>query len=347
MFRLKSGSLTLTLLVSVLVGSTAFAQRRGSSSIPSSTEIQVQVSYTDERHAGQQIEVDLLNDQSITVSQTFTDSEGHASFQISGGGVFRVRASGQDIETTVSEMVSLQATDRSTMIWLHVQQKPGATIDYGANSSITSANDLQVPSNARKSFTKGMDAFQHHDYQKALDLFEKAVAAYPQYDAAYDNLGVAYMQLKQTDKARQAFEHAVQLNDKNADAERNYARILIGSKEYPLAIDILKKSLMVDPQNPSALTMVSIAQFQTHDFDGALQSALKVHQVPHQGYALAHFVAGRSYEVKHQYPQATAEYETYLKEDPKGSQAEQARNALTRVTASSSSATTQSSASPQ
>lgn len=347
MCRLKSAPLTLTLLVCVLPGSMAFGQRRSGSTIPSTTEIQVGVSYADERHVGQQVEVDLLNEQSIPVSQAFTDSEGRAVFQISGGGVFRVRAAGNDIETTVSDAVSIQPSDRSSIIWLHVQQKSGATIDNGSNSGITTANDLKVPSDARKSFTKGMDAFQHHDYQKAADLFQKATAAYPQYDVAYDNLGVAYMQLKQPDKAREAFEHAVQLNDKNADAERNYARLLIAGKEYPLAVEVLKKSLMVEPQNPSALMMVSIAQFQTRDFDGALQSALKVHQVPHQGYALAHYVAGRSYEVKHQYPQATAEYETYLKEDPKGSQAQQARNALTRVMASSSGANPQSSASPQ
>ena len=346
MRRLKSFSLTLTLLASVLVGSTAFAQRRGGTSIPSSTEIQVRVSYTDERHVGEQIEVDLLNEQSITVGQTFTDSEGHATFQITGGGVFRVRASGQDIETTVSDAVSIEPSDRSSMIWLHVQQKPGVTVDNGTNSGVTAANDLKVPSEARKSFAKGMEAFQHHDYQKAVDLLQKATTAYPQYDVAYNNLGVAYMQLKQLDQARQAFQRAVALNDKNADADRNYGRLLIASKEYPQAVEVLEKSLMVDPQNPSALMLVSIAQFQIHDFDGALQSALKVHQVPHQGYALAHYVAGRAYEVKHEYPQAAAEYEAYLKEDPKGSQAQQVRSALTRMTASSR-ATTQSGASPQ
>ncbi len=347
MRRLESASLTFIFLVCVLAGSTAFAQRRGGGSIPSNTDIQVRVTYPDERHVGTQIEVDLLNEQSITVGQTFTDSEGHATFQIGGGGVFRVRASGNDIETTVSDAVSIQPTDRSAMIWLHVQQKPGATVDNGTNSGITTANDLKVPSDARKSFAKGMDAFQHHDYQKAVELLQKATTAYPQYDVAYNNLGVAYMQLRQSDKGRQAFERAVQLNDKNADADRNYGRLLVANKEYPLALEVLQKSLMVDPQNPSALMMVSIAQFQTHDFDGALQSALKVHQVPHQGYALAHYVAGRAYEVKHEYPQAEAEYKTYLKEDPKGSEADMVRKALTRMTAGGGSATSQSGASPQ
>ena len=346
MCRLKAAFLTLTLLVSVFTGSVAFAQRRSGANTNTPKEIQVRVSLTDEQHVGAQIEVDLLNQQSITVAQAFTDSEGRATFQVSGGGIYRARASGNSIETTVSEAINVQPNDLSAMIWMHVQPKAGAEADNAGNSGMTTANELKVPPDARKSFNKGLDALQHHDYQKAADLFQKAVTTYPQYDAAYDNLGVAYMQLKQTEKAREAFERAVKLNDKNADADRNYGRILLANKEYAQAVDVLKKSLMVDPQNPSALLMVSIAQFQTHDFDGALQSALKVHQLPHEGYALAHYVAGRSYEVKHEYAQATTEYETYVKEDPKGSQVEQARDALAHMTASSSGATT-SGASPQ
>ena len=65
----------------------------------------------------------------------------------------------------------------------------------------------------------------------------------------------------------------------------------------------------------------------------ALQNALKVHQLPHEGYAVAHYVAGRAYELKQQYQKATAEYETYLRESPDGPEARQVRNALARVTA--------------
>jgi len=180
---------------------------------------------------------------------------------------------------------------------------------------------------------KGMEALYRHDFPKAAELFEKATVAYPQYDAAYDNLGVTYMQLGQPDKAREAFERAVQLNDKNADADRNYARLLMTNREYPRALNLLNQSLIVDPQNPSALALVSIVQLETGDIDGALRSALKVHQLQHEGYAVAHYVAGRAYEVKQQFQNATSEYETYLRESPDGPEGKQVRNALARVTA--------------
>src|SRR5271166_1829668 len=322
MSRLKSASLAL--LVSCFVCPVSFAQRRPSATTV--TEIQVHVSYSNEQRVGPQVQVDLLNGQGVPVAQTFTDSEGVAVFHITGGGVYRARASGTDVEQTVSDSVNVES-GQVALIWMHVKQKAGAaaSADTKTNTSTaatTTANELRIPADATKSFMKGMEALYRHDYQKAVELFEKATTAYPQYDAAYNNLGATYMQLGQTDKARAAFERAVQLNE----------------KDYARASELLNKALVIEPQDPASLTLMSIVQLKTGDVDAALQNALKVHQLAHEGYAVAHYVAGRAYETKQQYPKATAEYETYLRESPDGPEAQQVRSALTRVTASASTA---------
>ena len=347
MCRMKAPSLAL--LISLLGCPLAFAQ--GRTTTPIATEIQVRVAYSNERPVGQQIEVELLNEQSVPMGQTFTDSEGRAAFHVmvnSGNGVFRVRASGIDIESNTSDAIVVNPGDRTVMAWVHVQQKAGAatSTDSSATKATTTANELRVPADAKKYFMKGMEALYQHDYPTAIDSFQKAVAAYPLYDAAYDNLGVTYMQLGQTGKARAAFEHAVELNDKNADADRNCARLLLTDKDNARAIELLNKALTIEPQDPASLTLISVAQLRTGDVDAALQNALKVHQLQHEGYALAHYVAGRAYEVKQQYPKAAAEYEAYLQESPQGPEAQQVRSALARVTASASTAH-QSSTTPQ
>ncbi len=338
MFRLTLASLAL--LVSLAACPVAFAQGRTGST--TAVEIQVHVSYADERPAGQQVQVDLLNEESVPIDQTFTDSEGRASFRVktSSGGVFRVRASGPGVEPGMSDPISVSVGDRTAIAWVHVQQKPGAatgnTTSTSSPAAVTTANELRIPGDAKKYFMKGMECLYRHDYPKAVDSFEKAVASYPQYDAAYDNLGVTYMQLGQTGKARAAFERAVQLNGKNADADRNYARLLMAGQDNARAIQLLNQALAVEPQDPTSLTLLSVAQLRTGDVDAALQSALKVHQLPHENYALAHYVAGRAYEEKQQYQKATGEYETYLRESPDGPEARQVRSALARVTASAS-----------
>jgi superkiller protein 3 len=197
---------------------------------------------------------------------------------------------------------------------------------------MASASQLKVPLAARKSFDKGVEALQRKEYSRAVDSFQKATVAYPQYDAAFDNLGVALMNMGQIEQARAAFQRAVQLNDKNADADRNYARLLIGDKQYAAAKDFLQKALIVDPQDPSSLTLLAVTQFKTGDYDGALESAMKVHKISHEGYAIAHYVAGRAFENKHEYENAATEYQLYLQESPNGPEAAQVRTSLARVT---------------
>jgi len=328
-------SVSLAFLLSIFTCLVAFAQGTAPR-----IEVQVHVSYGNDRPVSQQLQIDLLNAQGTPVGQTFSDSTGQAVFYISGGGIFRARASGADIEDVVSDAVSIAPQDRLAYIWVRVRPKAGATSANASNAgaAVTTANELRIPADAKKSFMKGMEALYRHDYQQAVEQFEKAITTYPQYDSAYDNLAVTYMQLGQTGKARAAFERAVQLNDKNADADRNYARLLITNQDYARAEELLNKALVIEPQDPTSLTLISIAQLRTGDVEGALENALKVHQVPHQGLAIAHYVAGRAYEQKQQYQKATAEYETYLRESPDGPEVQQVRNALARVTANASAA---------
>ena len=332
MFRSKSALLALGF--SLFVSSVAFAQR-GSRSQPNQVEIQVHVTYPNERAAPQQLQVDLQSSSGATIMQTFTDDLGQADFHLTGSGNFRVKVSGTDIDDAVSDLVQITQEDHFTLVQVQVHPKsdPGSN-SKPANAAMTSASQLKIPSAARKSFEKGLEAFQQKDYKKAVDLFQKATATYAEYDAAYDNLGVALMDLGRADEARAAFEHAVQLNDKNADADRNYSRLLISGKQYVAAKELLQKALMVEPQDPSSLTLLAIAQLKTGDYDGALLSALKVHHLSHEGYAVAHYVAGRAFENKHELQNAASEYQMYLRESPNGPEASQVRASLARVTAS-------------
>jgi len=310
---------------------------QGMASHPTSVEILVRVTFANDRSAGEQIRVDLISETGVPVGQMFTDSEGRTSFHVMGAGTYEVRASGIPIEGTTAERVRVEDMDKSRTVYVRVKPRiPGTSTATKTNAPpVTSAAELRIPGDAKKAFHKGMEAWEHNDFQKAAEQFEKAVALYPQYDTAYNNLGVMYFQMGQPEKARSAFERSVALNDKNADGDRNLARILIHDGDYSRAEELLKKSLMVEPLNPVTLTLMCVAQEQTGDDDGALVTARKVHQLPHEGYSLVHDVAGQAYEHKGQLQDAAIEYETYLRESPNGPEAGQVRSSLARLTAAS------------
>jgi len=334
MFRFTPARVSQLLVV--LVPALCLAQGVAPSH-PTSVEILVHVTFEDDRAAGNQIRVELRNDSEVPVGETFTNSEGRASFHISIAGQYRVSASGTPIQGTTSESVRVEDMDKSKTVFLRV--KPRSDVSSGTTKSnappVTSAAELRVPADAKKAFHKGMEAWEHNDFPKAAEQFEKAVSLYPEYDTAFNNLGVMYYQMNQAEKARAAFERSVALNDRNADADRNLARILIHDGNFSRAEELLKKSLAIEPLNPVTLTLMCVAEVQTGDDDGALNTAHKVHQLPHEGYAVVHYVAGQALERKGQPEGAYAEYQTYLRESPNGAEAAQVRNALTRLTASS------------
>ncbi len=302
-----------------------------------SCQILVRVTFEDDRAAGDQIRVELRDETGIPVGETFTDSDGRATFHIGSAGLFQVLVSGTPIQGTTSESIRIEEMDKSRSVFVRVKPRvDSASSAVKSNApQVTSAAELRIPSDAKKAFHKGMEAWERNDFPKAAEQFEKAVTIYPQYETAFNNLGVMYYQMNQTEKARAAFERSVALNDRNADADRNLSRILIHDGNFARAEELLKKSLMVEPLNPVSLTLICVAEYETGDVDGALLTERKVHQLPHEGYAVVHYVAGQALERKGQPEGAYTEYETYLHESPNGAEASQVRSALTRLTAAS------------
>ncbi len=202
-----------------------------------SAQVLVRITFENERPAGDRIHVELLTDAGVSVSNAFTDQEGRVTFHLTFPGAYRLQVSGSTLQGSTVATFYVEDQDKSKTVFVKVKPKveqDGATSKPNT-PAVTSAAELRIPSEAQKAFHKGMDAWEHHDTQKAAEYFQKAIELYPAYDTAYNNLGVMYYQANQTDKARAAFEKSVALNERNADADRNLARILIQDGNFSRA----------------------------------------------------------------------------------------------------------------
>lgn len=325
---------SLAVLILLLMNSNAFALGESAAMAPPVTnaELQVLVTMGNHRGAGEQLQVYLLNRVSQPKQLTFTDSGGRAWFHVVEPGEYRVRVSGRSILDVTSSEFTLDDSHPSKVEVLETKPRVRAIYDAKvSNSSVTSASDLAVPPNARKCYHDALEAWRHNNFAKAKSLFQKAIDLYPQYDAAYNNLGVVYVQLNDNNKAWVAFQKAVNINDRNPDADRNLSRLLIQTGAYDRAQQLLRKSLMVDPLNAGALTLVSSLKLKTGDYEGALKTARKVHELPHEGFAVAHYYAGQALEHGNRLQEAAAEYEMYLRESPQGPEAEDVKTSLSRL----------------
>src|SRR5262245_47327914 len=68
----------------------------------------------------------------------------------------------------------------------------------------------------------GINVAQRGLWREAIYRWEKAVELDPQYAAAYNDLAVAYEHEGQLDKARRAYEKALELEPNNTQIRQNY-----------------------------------------------------------------------------------------------------------------------------
>jgi Flp pilus assembly protein TadD len=80
--------------------------------------------------------------------------------------------------------------------------------------------DARTDAKAQVSF--GIDVAQRGLWREAIYRWERAVEIDPTYAAAFNDLAVAYEHEGQLDKARQAYEKALELEPNNTQIRQNY-----------------------------------------------------------------------------------------------------------------------------
>ena len=77
-------------------------------------------------------------------------------------------------------------------------------------------------SDAKKQVEFGITVAQRGLWREAIYRWEKATELDSSYAAAYNNLAVAYEHEGQLDKARKAYEKAIELDPNNTQVRQNY-----------------------------------------------------------------------------------------------------------------------------
>ncbi|MBZ5571478.1 MAG: tetratricopeptide repeat protein [Acidobacteriia bacterium] len=255
---------------------------------------------------------------SIPLAQIDTGDDCRAEFSSLLAGDYYVAVSGIGIESTESPSFEVGDTSQSVEVRTTARQ-PSPTV---------SVLDLNIPSKARKEFERASAQIAKNAWNKALEHLQKAVAIYPQYAAAYNNLGVAYAHLGDRDLERAALHKAVSLNDHFAPALTNLARMAIVDRNLPEAEAMLSRATAVDPNDLQVLVLLAKLQLLNRHFEEAIASCHKVHSMQHSSLSLVHYIAARALEGENRPADAVSELHTFLDEEPSGPGAEAARKEL-------------------
>ncbi len=198
-------------------------------------------------------------------------------------------------------------------------------------SGSVSKLDLKAPGKARREFEKGYQLLMKKDYKGAIEQLGAAVTLYPDFVAAHNALGSAYLALGQNDQAKDQFAKAVSLDDHLPTSYLNLGCAQLALKDYRSAQASVQKASSIAPLDLQLATALTYAQFMNQDYGAVLTSAQQVHSRKHEGAAIVHFYAAAAFDSQNNLEEEQNELQTLLQEDPKSPAAEQARQVLAQI----------------
>jgi tetratricopeptide (TPR) repeat protein len=296
--------------------------------------VHVYVTYPDDRAVTEQVKVGLVGGSGGTqVAETFTNDRGQATFLNVPLGNYHVSVSGQSIQNTQSDNFEVDERKATQSVLVRVQRvaESGEAKAAKAGGSTVSASDLKVPKKASQEFDKATKLIGKEEWQKAIDQLNKALALYPAYAEAYNNLGVVYARLGDSAKEREALQKAIALNDHFAAALVNLARMEMKQQDFAAAETHLNQATTADPTDARTLALLAQTQLVDHHYEDAIASAGKVHAMSHDAYAVVHYVAARACERLNRFAEAVRELQLFLTEEPSGDRATAARQEMAAI----------------
>jgi len=138
----------------------------------------------------------------------------------------------------------------------------------------------EMPEDADAWYLLGRTKYNENEFAAAISAFEHALRLRPKYVEAENNIGLAWKELNDREKARAAFQTAIDWQgDSPVDAQPflNLGILLADANEYQQAIALLTRASSLAPQNPSVheqLGKVYLAMNRLADAQSELEHAI-------------------------------------------------------------------------
>ena len=112
----------------------------------------------------------------------------------------------------------------------------------------------ESPGDADAWYLLGRSKYNENEFAAAISDFEHALTLRPKYLEAENNIGLCWKELNDRDKARAAFQAAIDWQgDAPVDAQPflNLGTLFADGNKFDEALPLLKKALSIAPKNPS------------------------------------------------------------------------------------------------
>lgn len=209
----------------------------------------------------------------------------------------------------------------------------------GANPYLVSPQELgrNYPHEAVKEFEKGGESRRKGKLDEAIKHYEKAIKLAPDFYAAQNDLGTAYLEKHDFAEAEQEFEGVMKSNPSDPDAYFNLANADLLTGNFQQGLDYVNQGLAKQPNAALGLFVQGSLYRRLGDFahaEHSLRDALQADPT----LANAHLELVNLYREQENRGAMVSELQAFLKLYPKNAFVPQVKSALEKLSAPSAAA---------
>jgi len=285
----------------------------------------VNVTVTLQNHAGAQIDQDI------------TKNDGRYRFAGVVAGTYYI-----SIKAADSELQQLLQKIELINTGLNVTNYSKERFDFSLNRTAASERSpvvgtvfaQAVPPDAEKEYRSALASISKGEREAAIVMLNGAIKIFPTYFLALQQLGLLYIDTEKDQQAIEPLKKSLEVNPRSAQSHLGLGMAYVNLDHPKEAIKELNEALALDRREFRSYLYLGMALINTGKLDEAEKSLKEAYSIggPNQA-RTAHLYLASIYSTRKEYQKAIAELETYLRENPKASNAPKIREAIAKMKA--------------
>ncbi|MBX7172548.1 MAG: tetratricopeptide repeat protein [Pyrinomonadaceae bacterium] len=189
--------------------------------------------------------------QSMTKGEILATTDDSGKFVFSrlapGTYIFTVEGN-EEFETATQETEILQQRNsgpQTVSLTIRLRYK----VKREAKPGVINVENAKVPKKAMESYRKAVKLAGSNEHQAAIEELKSAVAEYPNYMDAFNEMGVQYMKLNELEKAEESLKSAIKIKPEAYEPLVNYGIVLFRLKRFDDAETAFRSALKIKKQS--------------------------------------------------------------------------------------------------
>ena len=228
--------------------------------------------------------------------------------------------------SSVGLSIPIASTPKTLTVPIYLQYKRSRGNEMPPG--VLSAELGKAPAPAAELFKKASKSAAAGNNQKAIAELNQAIAIYPEFPLALNELGRLYSVTGDRARAVESFRSAIKFSPASFDARLNLGCALVEMKNNEESAQHLNEAIKLNATSVQAFFCMGKAQLQMQNIQYAEKALTHAIDLNGGKHSKSHYLLGGIYWSEKKYKQAADELEKYLKLEPEAKDAEQTRKTI-------------------